>query len=305
MKTVLITGGSGMIGRHLSALLTDRGYKVTWLSRKRNLKGEIARYKWDLKSGEIDQEALESADVIVHLAGVGIADGRWTDEQKKLIVDSRVKTAQLILDKMKSTNIQLDAFISASAVGYYGAITSDKVFTEEDTYAENDFLAETCYLWEKKVKQFTTDLGIRTVNIRTGVVLSEDSEIVKKAVLPTKFYLGAPLGKGSQYMNWIHIDDLCHIYLKAIEDETMAGAYNAVAPEDDTNAQFMKAVANQLNKPMFMPHVPEIVFKLFLGEAAQIILEGSKVSSKKIQNAGYHFKFGTLQKALGDILSSN
>ncbi len=302
MKTILITGGSGMIGQRLSELLIKKGYDVIWLSREKYVKAGIPRYKWDLLKGKIDEEALEEADVIVHLAGVSIADGKWTEARKRMIVGSRVRSAQLLLDKLKKMDTKVDAFISASAVGYYGAVTTDKVFTEDDKHANNDFLGETCYKWEEQAKEFTTQLGIRSVSIRTGVVLSKGSELIKKAVLPTKFWLGAPLGKGSQYMPWIHIDDLCKIYIKAIEDETMTGAYNAVAPEDTTNAEFMKTVANVLKKPMFLPPVPAFVFKLFLGEAAQIILEGSRISSQKIQDAGYEFKYKTLSRALKKIL---
>ena len=302
MKTILITGGSGMIGRRLSELLIKKGYDVIWLSRERHIKADIPRYRWDLLKGQIDKEALEEADVIIHLAGVGIADGKWTEARKRMIVGSRVRSAQLILEKLQEMDTKIDAFISASAIGYYGAVTTDKVFTEDDEHANNDFLGETCYKWEEQTKEFTTQLGIRSVSIRTGVVLSKGSELIKKAVLPTKFWLGAPLGKGSQYMPWIHIDDLCKIYIKAIEDETMTGAYNAVAPEDTTNAEFMKTVANVLKKPIFLPKVPAFVFKLFLGEASQIILEGSRISSQKIQDAGYEFKYKTLSRALKKIL---
>ena len=302
MKTILITGGSGMIGRRLSELLIEKGYDVIWLSREKHVKAEIPRYKWNLLTGEIDKNALEEADVIVHLAGVGIADGKWTEARKRMIVGSRVRSAQLILEKLKKMDTKMDAFISASAVGYYGAVTTDKIFTEDDEHAKDDFLGETCYKWEEQTTQFTTDMGIRSVSIRTGVVLAKDSELIKKAVLPTKLWLGAPLGKGTQYMPWIHIDDLCKIYIKAIEDETMTGAYNAVAPEETTNANFMKTIADLLNKPMFMPRVPEFVFKLLLGEAAEIILEGSRVSAQKIQDAGYDFKYKTLRKALKQIL---
>jgi hypothetical protein len=302
MKTVLITGGSGMVGRRLSKMLIEKGYDVIWLSREKHVKAEIPRYKWNLLAGEIDTEALEEADVIVHLAGVNIAEGRWTEARKRMIVGSRVRSAHLLLDKLKEMDTKMDAFISASAVGYYGANTTDKIYTEEDEHDETDFLGATCYNWEEQAKQFTTDLGIRSVSIRTGVVLSKESELIKKAVLPTKFWLGAPLGKGTQYMNWIHIDDLCEIYIKAIEDETMTGAYNAVAPEDTTNADFMRTIASVLKKPMFFPRVPEFVFRLFLGESSQIILEGSRISSKKIQDAGFEFKYKTLQDALKEIL---
>lgn len=302
MKTVLITGGSGMIGRRLSELLIEKGYEVIWLSRERYIKADIPRYRWNLLTGDIDDDALEEADVIIHLAGVGIAEGKWTETRKRMIVGSRVRSAQLLLDKLKSMDTKVDAFITASAVGYYGSVTTDKIFTEEDEYDATDFLGVTCHNWEEQAKQFTTDLGVRSVSIRTGVVLSKSSELIKKVVLPTRFWLAAPLGKGSQYINWIHIDDLCQIYIKAIEDESMQGAYNAVAPEDNTNAQFMKTIADLLHKPMFMPRIPEFVFKLFLGEASQIILEGSRISSQKIQDAGYDFKYTTLHQALKDIL---
>lgn len=214
-----------------------------------------------------------------------------------MIIESRVRSAKLILEKLQEMDTKVDAFISASAVGYYGSETTDKIFVEDDKPA-NDFLGKVCQKWEEQAELFTTELGIRSVSIRTGVVLSENSDLIKKAVLPTKFWLGAPLGKGSQYMPWIDIDDLCEIYVKAIEDETMTGAYNAVAPEYTTNAEFMKAVASVLKKPMFLPPVPEFVFKMYLGEASQIILEGSRISSQKIQDAGYDFKYNTLKDAL-------
>ena len=291
-----------MIGRRLSELLIEKGYEVIWLSRERYIKADIPRYRWNLLTGDIDDDSLEEADVIIHLAGVGIAEGKWTEARKRMIVGSRVRSAQLLLDKLKSMDTKVDAFITASAVGYYGSVTTDKIFTEEDEYDATDFLGVTCHNWEEQAKQFTTDFGVRSVSIRTGVVLSKSSELIKKAVLPTRFWLAAPLGKGSQYINWIHIDDLCQIYIKAIEDESMQGAYNAVAPEDNTNAQFMKTIADLLHKPMFMPRIPEFVFKLFLGEASQIILEGSRISSQKIQDAGYDFKYTTLHQALKDIL---
>ena len=297
MKTILITGGSGMIGRRLTKLLKRKGYNVIWLSRQRDINANIPRYGWNILKGQIDEEALEKADVIVHLAGVGIADSKWTDARKRMIIESRVRSAKLILEKLQEMDTKVDAFISASAVGYYGSETTDKIFVEDDKPA-NDFLGKVCQKWEEQAELFTTELGIRSVSIRTGVVLSENSDLIKKAVLPTKFWLGAPLGKGSQYIPWIDIDDLCEIYVKAIEDETMTGAYNAVAPEYTTNAEFMKAVASVLKKPMFLPPVPEFVFKMYLGEASQIILEGSRISSQKIQDAGYDFKYNTLKDAL-------
>lgn len=302
MKTILITGGSGMIGRRLSRMLMKKGYTVIWLSREKHIKANIPRYKWNLLTGEVDKEALEEADVIIHLAGVSIAESKWTEGRKRMIVGSRVRSAHILLDKLKEMDIKLDAFISASAVGFYGASTTDKVCTEEDKYDKNDFLSVTCNDWEEQANQFTTDLGIRSVSIRTGVVLSENSELIKKAVLSTKLWLAAPLGKGSQYLSWVHIDDLCRIYIRAIEDETMKGVYNAVAPQYTTNAQFMKGIAQVLRKPMFMPRIPEFVFRWFMGESAQMILGGSRISSKKIMKTGFKFKYKRLEDALTAIL---
>lgn len=235
------------------------------------------------------------------MAGAGIADGRWSDQRKKIIMDSRVESAKLIRSKLESIDHNVRSFISASAVGYYGTITSDKIFDETDP-AGSDFLAEVCQKWEAEAQLFSSLLGIRSVSIRTGVVLDADSKIIKNAVLPTKMGLAAPLGKGSQYMPWIHLHDLCRIYLKAIEDDTLTGAYNAVAPEAVTNKQFMKETAQTLHKPMFKPAVPAFVFKLFLGESAQIILEESRASSVKIQKEGFSFEYPTLSEALHEIL---
>lgn len=302
MKTILITGGSGMVGKHLSNLLLSKGYKVIWLSRERYIKANIPRYKWDYINKEIDEDALEQADVIVHLAGAGIADGKWTASRKKIIVESRIDTAQLILDTLKEKFISIDAFISASAVGFYGANTNNKIYTETDSHDESDFLGATCYQWEEQAKKFTSELDVRSVSIRTGVVLAKESDLIKKLLLPIKLWMGAPLGSGMQYMSWIHIDDLCGIYLKAIEDETMKGAYNAVAPEFVTNKQFMSSFAKVLHKPFFLPHIPSFLFQMVLGESAQIILEGSRISSAKVIDEGYQFNFNNLKDALNNIL---
>lgn len=304
MKNIVITGGSGMIGQRLTELLTIKGYNVAWLSRTKDKKDKIPKFKWRPSTREIEEKALEDAHIIVHLAGANIAKGRWTQQQKQKIKDSRIQSAQLIFDKIKAKDTPLDAFISASAIGYYGAITSEKIFSEEDRYDQNDFLSVVCHKWEQQAKQFTDNLNIRSVCIRTGVVLSRESDLIKKAMLPTRFGLGAPLGKGYQYVSWIHIDDLCHIYIKAIEDTAMRGVYNAVAPAETTNTAFMKTIATAMKKPFFLPPIPEWIFKLFLGEAAQIILEGSRTSSQKIEDAGYKFEHANLKETIEYIMQN-
>ena len=298
MKTVLITGGSGLVGRRLTQLLKEKGYEVIWLSRDRHVRGETPRYRWDYRIGEIDTEAIDRADIIVHLAGAGVGDRRWSVARKNTIVNSRVLTAKLLFDTIKERGKKIEAFISASAIGYYGNKTTDRIFTEEDILNEPDFLATTCRQWEEAAQPFEEVLDIRTVIVRTGFVISKNSEALKKMVIPTKMGLGSPIGSGRQYMSWIQLNDLCGIYLKAIEDESMRGIYNAVAPEYISNRSFMRRLARTLRRPFFMPNIPSFVMKLVMGESAGLILGGSRISSDKVVAAGYDFKYKSTKKAL-------
>ncbi|MDO5665820.1 MAG: TIGR01777 family oxidoreductase [Bacteroidia bacterium] len=298
MKTILITGGSGLVGRKLSRLLIEKGYKVIWLSRERYIKAEIPRYRWDYQRNEIEKEAIEQADVIIHLAGSNIGEDSWTRLKKQNIVESRVQTAQLLLDTVKSMDKKLDAFISASAIGFYGIKTTDNIYTEEDNPNESDFLSRTCRKWEAATFKFQEELNVRTVALRTAFVISKNSDAFRKMVLPTRFGLGAPIGSGNQYLTWIHIEDLCHLYLKAIEDTSMQGIYNAVSPQFINNADFMHTLAKSMRRPFFMPHVPSFFMRLIMGEAADMILGGSRISSQKIQDAGYTFQYDTSEKAI-------
>lgn len=302
MKTILITGGSGLVGRVLSEQLIAKDYKVIWLSRERFVKADIPRYRWDYRKGEIEEEALEQADIIVHLAGSNLSEDAWTRLRKQRIVESRVLSARLILDRLKKMDKKPDAFISASAVGYYGTETTEHIFGENDDPDKSDFLSRTCRKWEAEAQRFTDELGIRSVMIRSGVVISPKSEAFLKMLTPIRFWLGAPIGSGKQYLSWIHIDDICGIYLKAIEDRSMNGAYNAVAPEFITNAGFMKTLAKVLRKPFFVPRVPAFLMRLIFGEAAEMILRGSRISSQKIQDAGFEFRFDTAEKAIMDCI---
>ena len=291
-----------MVGRALSKLLIARGYKVIWLSRERFVKAEIPRYRWDYHKNEIDSDALQQADIIVHLAGSNLGEGAWTRRKKQEIVESRVKTAQLILQTLKLQDKKPEAFISASAVGYYGIETSEAIFSEEDMPQESDFLSRTCRKWEEATFEFKEQLNIRTVCLRTGMVLSPHSEVIQHMLLPVRFGLAAPLGNGNQYLSWIHIDDLCRIYLTAIEDVNMQGVYNAVAPTHTTNAQFMRTFAKTLNKPFFVPKIPAFILRLIIGEAAQMMLKGSRVSAKKIEDFGFTFNYPSVGEALQDVV---
>ena len=301
MKTILITGGTGLVGKHLQKLLLQKEYEVKILSTNLEKVDSETIFYWDPATNAIDIAAFANVDTIVHLAGANIAEGRWTSERKKLIVDSRVQTTHLIFNTLKKIPHQVKTIVSASATGYYGAITTEKKYHEEDA-AESDFLGSTCKQWENAVDDFN-QARIRVVKLRTGIVLANEGGIVRKLAFPVKCGLACSLGSGNQYMPWIHIDDLCNMYLKAIEDKHLQGAYNAVAPSDITNNEFTGAFANSLHKPFFMPAVPAFFLKLLLGEMSAIVLTGSKVSSQKISETGFTFKYADITKAFNNLLN--
>ena len=299
METVLITGGTGLIGSHISKKLMEKGYNILFLSRKRNTDGQIPVYFWDPDKNIIDPEAISGADYIIHLAGAGIGDKRWTKKRRELISDSRTKTGELILRKFQESGKNLKAFISASGIGYYGTITSDKIFNETDPPSD-DFLGEVCRKWEEMADRFN-EAGVRTVKLRTGVVLADKGGALERMTNTVKMGIGSPFGSGRQYIPWIHIDDLCNLYLKAVEDPAMTGAWNAVAPEHTTNVEFMRILAEVLEKPFFFPAVPSFVLKILLGKMSGIILKGSRVSSGKIISSGYKFEYPGLENALKSL----
>jgi len=303
MKTVLISGGTGLIGKHLCKSLKDKGYAVALLSRSSHQDSAMPTYSWDIESHETEKGAIEKADYIIHLAGANIGSERWSKKRRQILIDSRVKTGQLIFEKIKENKNNLQAFISASAIGYYGTITNDKIFTETDP-PSNDFLGEVCRQWEQSADHFKT-LGIRTVKIRTGVVLTKQGGVLARMITPVKLGVNPSIGSGRQFMPWIHIDDLCDIYIKAIEDTEMNGAYNAVSPGHTTNRIFSKTLARVLHKSFWFPGVPAFLMKLIFGKMSAILIHGSRVSSEKMMKAGYRFMFTDPESALTDLLIKN
>lgn len=299
METVIITGGSGLIGKQLSRKLKEAGYNVALLSRKSSHNNDYAVFSWNPEKNEIDQNAISSADYIIHLAGAGIGDKRWTKKRRQIISDSRIKTGELIFKEVQDSGKKLKAFISASGIGYYGTITSDKIFTETDQPA-NDFLGEICRKWEQMADRFE-ESGIRTVKIRTGVVLTDKGGAFGRMIPIVRMGIGSALGSGKQYMPWIHIEDLCNIYIKAIVDKSLKGAYNAVSPEHITNKNLMRALAKVLRKPFFFPAVPSFTMKILFGKMSGILLDGSRVSADKIISAGYNFEFPDIESALKNL----
>tara|TARA_B100000780_G_scaffold266089_1_gene222043 strand:+ start:656 stop:1546 length:891 start_codon:yes stop_codon:yes gene_type:complete len=295
MKKVLITGGSGLIGKRLSFLLASRGYEVRILSRSNSLKNNYKTFLWNVTEQYISDSAFEGLNHIIHLAGAGIADKRWTEKRKKEIIDSRVVSTNLLYNTVKRLEIPLNSFISASATGFYGSITSETIFKEIDKPAK-DFLGKVCSLWERSIFQFN-EMKIRTVALRTGIVLSKDGGALKKMKTPVI----TALGNGKQYMPWIHIDDLCELYIKAIEDEQFKGAFNAVSSEHISNLSFSKKISKIFNHPFLAIGAPNFILQIVFGEMSTIILNGSRISANKIKQAGFKFKFENLEKALKNL----
>lgn len=300
-KNVLISGGSGFIGSHLTTLLLAKGYSVSILSRsEKQNKENVFYYKWDVARQFIEEEAVLNADYIIHLAGENIGEKRWTAKRKAAIIDSREQSSLLLYSVIKKSNKKLDAFISASAIGFYGAVNGQEICTEEMLPA-NDFLGYACQKWEDAI-DFIENLNVRTVKIRTGLVLGKNDGFLKKLIPLFKYRLGAPLGTGQQYMPWIHVDDLCAIYLKAMENEEMVGPYNAAINDDTTNEIFSETFAQLFGYRIWLPNVPAFVLKMALGKMSVIVLTGRRVSSEKIQQTGFAFKYANLKEALKDCI---
>ncbi|MFD0748673.1 TIGR01777 family oxidoreductase [Mucilaginibacter calamicampi] len=297
-KHVLITGGTGLVGKQLTEYLLSKGYTVSHLSRKPGTDARVATYLWDVKKGEIDEHCIDGVDTIVHLAGNGIADERWTEERKKEIIESRTKSIALVYEVLKKNPHNVKTVVSASGVGYYSDRGND-VMTETCAPA-HDFMGTCCVAWENAVAE-GEKLGLRVVKFRTGVVLSKVGGALPKIAAPVKFGVGAALGSGKQWMPWIHEQDVVYMYRFAIDHEELSGVFNMVAPEPVTNKQFTKAITKVLSRPFWLPNVPAFALKLALGEMATIVLGSTNASAKKIKAAGYSFSYPELTGALKDI----
>jgi uncharacterized protein (TIGR01777 family) len=298
--SVLITGGGGLIGKHLTSILTDAGYNVSHLSRNIKKPGDIRVFMWDPEKMVIDLLSLDGIDFIIHLAGTNIGEKRWTGKRKEEIINSRVDSARFLHKTITDNRIPLKAFISASATGIYGIATSTKIFVENDPPA-HDFLGLVCRQWEEAADLFS-DSGIRTVKIRTAVVLEKNDSALSKLMMPGKFGFLVKTGSGLQYMPWIHVTDLCNIYLKVLEDSSISGAFNAVAPQHVAHNEFMKTLGKVLELPVWGVAVPDFILNAVLGEMSTVILKGSRVSSDKIISKGFRFRYNTLEEALNDVL---
>jgi hypothetical protein len=296
MSKILITGASGLVGTRLTELLLEQGYEVVHLGRTAR-QGKVPCFRWNIESGTIDEQAFENVEAVVHLAGAGVADKPWTPKRKLEILESRTHSTAL-LAKYLIHQPQVKTVVSASAIGYYGFGLS----TEELTEASNpgtDFLASVVKAWEAEVDKIENK---RIVKLRIGIVLSEKGGALKELAQPIRWNVGAPLGSGTQMTSWIHLDDLCRMFIFALTNENMQGAYNATGLAAVSNKELTRAIAQQLHKPLWLPAIPAFVLKMLLGEMADMILYGSVVSSSKIQKAGFTFHYPTLDAALAHLL---
>jgi uncharacterized protein (TIGR01777 family) len=299
-KTVLIAGGTGLIGSRLSQLLVEKGYNVLHLSRRKNLQAEIPAYAWDLNQMSVDDEAITRSDIVVNLAGAGIADKPWTEERKQLIIDSRVKSNRLLLDAFQRLGHQPEVYVAASAIGYYG--DSGEAWVNEESESGEGFLSKSVQIWEQPIQEAIAS-DLRTVALRIGLVLSTKGGALLKLLLPFYFFVGTYFGDGQQWYSWIHIDDLCRMFIQAIEDREMQGVYNAVGPTPERNKAFTRLVGEARNVPFLLFPAPVFALQLFLGEMSQTVLISTKVSSEKIEKRGFTFQFEQLGEAVQDLLA--
>ena len=298
---VLITGATGLIGSKISQLCRDKGMQVHYLSTSKDKLENKEDYKgfyWNPNNNEIDSEAIKGVDAIINLVGASIAE-RWTPEQKKAILKSRTETAHLLYKCLQENEHQVKNLVSASAIGIYPS-SLEKLYTEEDKGVDDSFVGEVVVKWEEAVDNFK-DLGIEVAKIRIGLVLAENGGVLQKLKEPVNFNVGSPLGSGKQWQSWIHIDDISGIFLFALENQ-LTGIYNAVAPNPVTNKELVNEVASQMGKPVWLPNVPKVALKLVLGEMSHIVLSSQLVSSDKIEQEGYTFKYVNLAKALEDLI---
>ncbi|RYU79733.1 TIGR01777 family oxidoreductase [Hymenobacter persicinus] len=295
-RKVLITGGTGLIGTRLADMLIDAGYEVAILSRHPS-QSRYRSFRWDPATGTIDEAAVPYADYIINLAGSSVSDGKWTRERKHEILTSRLQGTSLIARELAKDNQHVRTFLSASAIGIYGD-SGDALVTEDTAPAStDDFLVDVSQQWEKAGRR-VQELGIRTVLMRIGIVLSPEGGALVPLARTVKMMAGAPLGSGKQFMSWIHLDDLCRLFMQVLEEPQWQGTYNAVAPNPVTNQEFTETLAEVMHRPLVLPKVPAFGLKLMMGEMSEIVLGSQRVSAQKVLNQGFRFEYPELRGAL-------
>ena len=308
MQTILITGGTGMVGQSLTNFLLAKEYQVIVLTRQKKQSSRVhfSFAQWDLNKGWIDPAAIAAADYVIHLAGEGVADKRWTAARKKAILDSRVHSSALLVKALKENPNKVKAIVAASAIGWYGPDNEKSIasgFVETDP-VDSSFLGDTCQQWEESMHPVKA-LGIRLVTIRIGIVFNKMGGALAEFMKPAKLGAAAILGDGQQMVSWIHQQDLNRLMLFALESEQVAGVYNAVAPDPVNNAILTKAIARRFHTWAIPFNVPRFILKIMLGEMSVEVLKSAKVSASKIVAAGFSFDYASMDEALDDLLISN
>ena len=298
LKKIVITGASGLIGTRLAKALINRGDHVFIFTRdiektKSIIPGAVKYIKWDYNI----IENLDNKDAIIHLAGASISGKRWTAHYKEIILKSRELSTKNLVNVINSIPCKPSSFICASGVNYYGD-SGDQLLTEEKGPG-NDFLADVCRIWETEAEN-VEKAGVRRISVRTGVVLSLKEGALKKMLLPFKLFAGGPLGSGSQWFPWIHLDDIVDIYIYLLDNNNLKGSFNACSPDTVTMDEFAKALGKIMHRPSVFK-VPKFALTLAAGEAAEVITASLKVFPKKLMELGYKFKFGNLKDALADL----
>jgi uncharacterized protein (TIGR01777 family) len=292
---ILITGGTGFVGGALKQFLLTQGHEVVILSRSGG------DFQWDVSCGYIDPAAFEGVDAIVHLAGAGIADERWSAARKRELINSRVRSTAVLYQALSTLPHSIKTVVSASAIGFYGADTGEQECVETSP-AGLDFLADCTKQWEEAVDQIAT-LGIRLAKVRIGLVMGAAGGIFPVISKPIRWGLGANLGSGKQWQSWIHINDLVRIFNELLLNSSLSGVYNGVAPEPIRAAEMNKQIAKSLHRPFFLPSIPGFLLRLFLGEMACLVLGGSRVSSAKLEkDASFYFTFVRFDEALKELV---
>ena len=297
-----------MIGNELTKHLSARGYQIMILTREvpgnKSHNGSVSYAVWDVNKQMIDKEAVQKADFIIHLAGAGVVDKKWTEAYKAEIRNSRTKSSALLIDALRKNENKVQAVISASAIGWYGEDPSlrREGFIESDEHAAG-FLGETCKMWEESIEP-VTEFGKRLVKLRLGIVLSNTGGALVEFKRPLHFGIAGILGSGKQVISWIHIDDLCRIFIEAIENTRLSGVYNAVAPKPVTNKVLTLQLAQAMRGKFSIPlHVPGFVLKLMLGTRSIEVLKSTTVSSDKIRKAGFQFNYPSIEEAIKELCS--
>ena len=295
---ILITGGTGFIGKKLCRFLLDKNHKLTVLSRNPNKVPSLCGESVQAITKISQLSSSDSFDAIINLAGEGIADTRWTETRKQILLDSRINTTKQLVAYIKRANKKPEVLISGSAVGYYGNQGSKKL--NEKSTPREEFSHKLCAEWEAAALE-AEQLSVRVCIIRTGLVIGNDGGFLQRLLLPFKLGLGGPMGDGKQWMSWIHRTDLIAIIGTLLESKTLQGFFNGTSPEPVTNAEFSQTLGKVLNRPAFLP-VPAFVLKILLGEMAELLLGGQRVLPVQLEKAGFNFQFKALEQALRDVL---